>query len=151
MARHRRRPIRIGPLTHIHRGPGAWSVTVMRRGHNFADYFGDAVWGGRERALVAAQRFRDQLLLRIGPDTRVRRQIPKGTRRRTGVVGVNLERHVVEGRAYERYVAHWQDPEKGTQRRRFLVQRYGKEQALALATEVREAGVAHKHAYQLAR
>ena len=126
-------------------------MTVRRRGHNFADYFSDAVWGGRERSLVAAQRFRDQLLLRVGPDTRVRRTISKGTRSTTGVVGVSLERHVVEGRGYERYVASWQDPETGPQRRRFLIERYGKEQALALALEAREAGVAHNHAHQLAR
>ena len=126
-------------------------MTVRRRGHNFGDYFPDAVWGGRDRALLAAQHFRDQLLLRIGPDTRVRRRSPKGTRNVTGVVGVRLERHVVEGRVYHRYVAHWPDPEKGTRRRRFLVERYGKEQARALAIEAREAGVAHSHAQQLAR
>lgn len=151
MARRGRRPTRIGPRTHIRREPGAWTVTVTRMGHNFADYFGDAVWGGRGRALLAARHFRDQLLQRIGPDTRVRRQIPKGTRSETGVVGVSLERHVVDGRVYERYVANWQDPERGLRRRRFLVERYGKERALALAREAREAGVANNHTCQLAR
>ena len=73
--------MRIGPLTHIRRESGAWSVQVTRRGHTFADYFADVVWGGRQGALLAAQHFRDQLLLRIGPDSRVRRQVPKGTRR----------------------------------------------------------------------
>ena len=67
------------------------------------------------------------------------------------MVGVNLEAHVVEGRMYERYVAHWQDPQKGFQRRRFLVERYGREQALALAMEARKAGVAHRHLYEMAR
>lgn len=151
MARHRRRSTPTGPRTHIRRDPGAWTVTVTRRGHNFADFFPDAVWGGRARALVAAQRFRDQLLLCIGPDTRVRRRSPKGTRNVTGVVGVSLERHVVDGRVYHRYVAHWPGPEKGTRRRRFLVERYGKEGAFALAVEAREAGVARGHAHQLAR
>lgn len=151
MAGPRRRPTRIGPLTHIRRDPGAWTVTVRRRGHNFGDYFPDAVWGGRDRSLVAAQRFRDQLLLLIGPDTRVRRRSPKGTRNVTGVVGVSLEPHVVDGLVYHRYVAHWPDPEKGTRRRRFLVERYGKEEAFALAVEAREAGVARGHAHQLAR
>ena len=126
-------------------------MTVIRRGHTYADYFGDAVWGGRARALLAAQHFRDQLLQRIGPDTRARRQIPKGTRSETGVVGVSLERHVVGGRVYGRYVAHWQDPEKGPQRRRFLVEHYGKQRALALAMDAREAGVAHSDAYHRAR
>jgi len=42
------------------------------------------------------------------------------------VVGVGLEPHAVDGRVYERYVARWQDPEKGLQRRRFLVEHYGR-------------------------
>ena len=88
---------------------------------------------------------------RIEPDTRVRRRVPRGVRSVTGVVGVSRERHMVDGRGYERYVANWQDPEKGPQRRRFPVQRYGREQALALAIEAREAGVARVHAEQLRR
>lgn len=151
MAQRRRKPMRIGPLTNIQQEPGAWSVAVLRRGRGFRDYFPYAVWGGPRPALVAAQRFRDELLLRIGPDTRVRRRIPKGIRSGTGVVGVSRERYVVGSRAYERYVANWQNPEKGPQRRRFLVQRYGKERALGLAKEAREAGVAHNHTYRMAR
>jgi hypothetical protein len=104
------------------------------------DYFGDAVWGGRARALLAAQHARDELLRRIDPDQRVRCRTPRGSRSRTGAVGVSLEVHVVDGRIYHRYVAHWQDPEKGSQRRRFLVERHGEEQALALAIGAREAG-----------
>jgi hypothetical protein len=139
MRRPRARPV--ASLTNIRREPGAWYVQIWRRGRHFADYFSDAVWGGRAQALVAAQRFRDELLLRIEPDTRVRRRKPKGARTRTRVVGVTLEPHVVDGRVYERYVATWRDPERGTLRRRFLVQRYGKKEALALAIEARERGV----------
>jgi hypothetical protein len=146
----RGRRSRVGPLTHIRREPGAWSVIVSRGGRRFVDYFSDAVWGGKGHALVAAQRFRDRLLLRIEPKTGVLR-VPSGMGNTTGAVGVRLERHVVEGRVYERYVASWPDPEKGRQRRRFHVERYGRRQALALAVEAREAGVAHCHAQELAR
>jgi hypothetical protein len=123
----------------------------VRRGQGFADYFGAAVFGGRERALLAAQHFRDKLLQRIDPDTRVRRRMPKGTRSKTGLVGVSRERHVVDGRIYERYVACWRDADKKPRRRRFLVERYGRQRALALANEARAAGVARSHAEQLAR
>ena len=75
-------------------------MKVTRAGDTFADYFGDAVWGGRALALLAAQQFRDRLLRRIDPNSRVRRQVPKGIRSLTGVVGVGLEPHVVDGRAY---------------------------------------------------
>ena len=151
MARGRRRPARIGPLTNIIEGPDGWTVRVERRGKAFPEYFGYAVWGGKNRAKLAAQRYRDELLLRIEPDSRVRRQTPKGRRSKTGVVGVSVEPHEVGGRVYRRYVACWQDPEEGPKRRRFLVEHHGEEGARALAIETREAGVAHLRAYLLAR
>jgi hypothetical protein len=148
MAQRRRRQTRIGPFTHIHREAGAWSVHVTRKAHTFTGHFADAVWGGRGRALLAAQRFRDELLMRIGPDTRVRRRLPRGLPNKTGMVGVSLERYKVEGRVYERYVALWRDLDRRTRRRRFLVQRYGREEARTLAVEARKAGVAEREAYE---
>ena len=109
------------------------------------------MWGGRALALLAAQHARDELLRRIDPDQRVRRRLPKGCRSKTGVVGVTFEVHVVDGRVYHRYVACWQDPRKGLQRRRFLVEHHGEEQARALAIDAREVGVARSRAYLLAR
>jgi len=137
------RSIRIGPFTNIDRDPRgpAWTVVVKRRGRNYPKYFSDAVWGGRAKALVAARRWRDELLRRIDPDTRVRRRPPRGSRNRTGIVGVTLELHKVGGRVYERYVAMWPDPEKGGDRRRFQVARYGRKRAKALAKEARQAGL----------
>lgn len=151
MPRPRRRVPRIGPRTNIHREPEGWSVAVVRRGNRIADYFGDAVYGGRAVALLAAQRVRDELLLRLGPDTRVRRQIPKGQQSRTGVVGVSLERQRVRGRVYEYFLACWVDPELGPQRRRFSIRRHGRQVARALALEARQSGVARSHAYLLER
>jgi hypothetical protein len=124
-------------------------VKVRRGGRDFVDYFGDAVFGGRARALLAARHGRDDLLRRIEPDLRVRRRAPRGRRSKTGVVGVSLEPHVVDGRVYHRYLAHWQDAEKGPQRRRFLVEHYGDEEARARAIAAREAGVARSRAYLL--
>ena len=149
--RGRRRTGTVGRLTNIRRDRGAWTVSVIRRAETFADYFPDAVWGGREGALVAAQRFRDGLLLHIGPDTRVRRTVPRSASSSTGVVGVTLEEHEVDGKVYERAVAQWRDADKKTRRRRFLVERYGMQRALALARAARKAGVAKAHAERLAR
>jgi hypothetical protein len=100
---------------------------------------------------VAAQRLRDELLERIAADTRVRRQPTKGRGSKKGVAGVWSERHVVGGRAYERYVASWQDPEKRQRRRRFLVKRYGRDRAFKLAVRAREEGVASADAQLRAR
>ena len=84
MARPPRRRVDVGPRTHIHREPEGWSVQVTRRGETVKDYFGDAVWGGRRWSLLAVQHFRDRLLQRIEPDTRIRRRIPRGHRSKTG-------------------------------------------------------------------
>ena len=151
MVKGRRQRYRIGHLANIRRELGAWTVTVMRQGRRFVDYFPDRVWGGRERALVAAQRFRDGLLMHVEPDTRVRRRTPEGSLNLTGVVGVSFEEYEVDGRDYERFVAHWPDPDKGKQRRRFGVGRYGMKRALALAVAARAAGVARVRAEALAR
>jgi hypothetical protein len=85
-------------------------LRVRRGGREYPDYFGDAVYGGRRKALRAAQHARDQLMRRIDGDARVRSRKPKGSRSRTGVVGVTRERHIVDGRVYHRYVATWPDP-----------------------------------------
>ena len=119
MSRGRRKWKPVGPRTNISRDKrdSGWSVHLIRGGRQYAGNFADAVWGGgRGPAQLAARRFRDRLLLRVEPDLRVRRRIPEGARGRTGEVGISRERYLVGGRAYERYVAHWQDPERGPSR-----------------------------------
>jgi len=151
VANRRARREQIAPLTNIHREPEGWSVIVVRRRERYSDYFGDAVYGGRARALVAAQRYRDSLLRRIDPDTRVRRRMPRGVTSETGVVGVTLELYGVEDRWYERYVARWQDADGCNRRRRFSVLTRGKAKAMALAKDARESGVAQAEAERRAR
>jgi hypothetical protein len=119
---------------------------VTRRGHNYPAYFSDAVWGGRDKALVTARRWRDDLLQRSEPDTRVRERAPRGSRSATGIVGVTLETYEVGGRIYERYIAGWPDQKQGTRRRRFSVENYGKARARALAKEARKNGLAENRA-----
>jgi hypothetical protein len=140
------------PAHHIQRQLGAWYVVVCRRGRIYQRYFADAVWGGAPQALVAAQRFRDQLLERIPPDTRVRRRIPKGVRKpTTDVVGVTLEKYRVEGREYERYIGTWKDAEGSFRRRRFSVGRYGRKGAYDRALRARKEGVALARAERLSQ
>ena len=153
MAGGRRKWKPVGPRTNISRDKRdcGWSVRLTRGGRVFTGNLADAVFGGRGASLVAAQHLRDRLLLRVEPDLRVRRRIPEGARSRTGEVGISRERYLVDGRRYERYVAHWQDPERGPQRRRFSVVRHGRAGAMELARRAREAGVARSRAYQLTR
>jgi hypothetical protein len=137
---------RMGPLTNITRydDERAWFVHIERRGQKVTGWFADNVWGDRKKSQIAAQRFRDELLTRVEGDTRERRRPPKGTRSKTGIVGVTVEEYVVGGRRYRRFVAGWKDEAGVWNRRRFLVQRYGEPQAKALAVEVRKAGVARR-------
>jgi hypothetical protein len=119
---------------------------VTREGQSHSDYFPDAVYGGKRQALIAARRYRDEILSRIEPDTRVRRKPPRDSRNQTGHVGVELEEYEVDGRYYERYVAHWRDADGRPRRSRYSVGRYGKDGALELAVRTREGGVAQARA-----
>ncbi len=141
----------MGPRDNISRQPGAWYVIVTRRGMPYTRYFSDAVWGGKRLALVAAQRYRDRLLRRIEPDTRVRRKHPRGSRNETRHVGVSFEEYEVEGRWYERFIADWKDADGRQMRRRFSVNKYGLAEAEALAVEARNEGVAESRAVRRAR
>jgi hypothetical protein len=129
----------------------AHSVVVTRRGRLYSGHFSDGVWGGRAQSRIAAQRWLYALLKDIDPDTRVRQRPPKGSLSKTGIVGVSLETYRVDGRPYQRYVAKWQGLEKGSQKRRFSVSRYGRNHAQALAREARKAGVARYEAQLSAR
>lgn len=143
---------RVRSHTNIHRDDrGAWDVHITREGKLYTGHFADAVYGGREKSYLAARRFRDGLLRRIEPDTRVRRRVPRGSQSETGVVGVMFERYLVEGREYERFVADWKDPEGQSRRRRFSVGLYGKRGAFERAKEERRRGVAHTRDLLLAR
>lgn len=122
----------------------AWYVHVERKGRNCTGWFADNVWGGREKALIAARRFLDELLMRVEGDTRERRRPPRGTRSKTVIVGVSVEDYVVGGRRYRRYIAGWKDAAGDWRRRRFSAGRYGRRQARTLAAEARRAGVARR-------
>jgi hypothetical protein len=98
MARERRRISRVGRFTNIAKEPEGWSVVITRDRCTVRKYFGNAVFGGQAQALVAAQHFRDRLLQRIAPDSRVRQRAARRSRSVTGVVGVSLERYTVDGR-----------------------------------------------------
>jgi hypothetical protein len=150
--KRRRRPYReVGPFTNIYREPGAWAVRVLRGGRYHVGHFADATFGGRREALTAARRFRDQLFRTIDPDTRVRRRVPKGSRNETRKVGVAFEVYEVDGRRYQRYVAHWKDEDGRSRRRRFSVGKYGDALAFKLAATARNEAVENVRVVLLAR
>jgi hypothetical protein len=134
---------RVGPLTNIFSDRDAWTVCILREGERRWGHFAFDVYGGRAPALLAAQRYRDELLRDAPPDTRVRRRKPRGTRRKPAKVGVTHETYVVQGREYERYVALWIDADGKVRRRRFsagILRSHA--EARALAEAERDEGVA---------
>lgn len=131
----------MGPFTNIYREPGAWAVRALRGGKPHVGHFADATYGGKRKALIAARRFRDRLLRFIEPDIRVRQRVPKGSRNETRKVGVAFEVYDVDGRRYQRYIAHWKDEDGRSQRRRFAVGKYGDALAYKLAAMARDEAV----------
>jgi hypothetical protein len=151
MKRRRRAYRTVGPFTNIYREPGAWAVRVLRGGKYHVGHFADATFGGKREALIAARRFRDDLLRIIEPDIRVRRRVPKGSRNETRKVGVAFEVYEVDGRRYQRYIAHWKDEDGRSRRRRFSVGKYGDALAFKLAAMARHEAVEKVRAVLRAR
>ncbi len=117
-----------------------WQVRLQRRGVKYGKFFGDGVFGGVDRSLIAAKRWRDRLLERLEGEEMVR-ICTRSTRNRSGVVGVSKVSVVTNGTTYEFWQATW-SPEKGRRRCvKFSIRRYGDQEAFRLAVLAREEGV----------
>ena len=121
-----------------------WSVGTKRGGKRWKRYFRDEKGpGGREKALERARAYRDKLLAKIGPATKVKRRVPRSS---TGVVGVvRVEETSKAGETLVRFCASW-PVVTGTNVRRskrvsFSAGRWGEERAFRLAVRARKEGV----------
>ena len=61
-----------------------WVVTAKRKGKRFTRYFSDTPLG-RRKAFRAARAFRDKLVSKLSPPTKIKRRYIRNT---TGVIGV---------------------------------------------------------------
>lgn len=115
-----------------------WVVATKRRGTRHVKYFSDRP-GGRAAALRLAQRFRDDLLRRLPPATKVKQTYSLNT---TGVIGVALVRERTRtGKPTERYAATWPGPDGTRGKATFSIGRYGKARARSLAIQARQDGL----------
>jgi hypothetical protein len=132
----------VGPRTNIYRQAGAWQVQIIRRGQSHGGWFADSVYAGRQPALIAARRRRDELLRQLAGDTRTRRRHRAG-RRSSLPVGVSKERYRSGPRWYTRMVGHWTDVDGQPRKRGFSIRLYGRagarQRALAASRQGREA------------
>lgn len=123
---------------HARHGFRGWSVRFMRRRELELRFFADRKWGGRSAALETALRYPDDRLLALYPPLQTRLT---SSRSNTGIVGVFLENHSVEGRSCQRYCASWPLGGGRYTRRYFAVKAHGKRRALALAAKARRDGI----------
>ena len=133
---------------HIHRIDNddkrthSWLVQVQRRGKIVFQYFSDNLYGGKRKALTAAQQYRDQLLDQMQDE-----QYPLWRRNRkrrnntSGIVGVGryLARETVGGKLVERafWQAFWDGSDGKRHSRKFSVSKYGEAKAKSLARAAR--------------
>jgi hypothetical protein len=120
-----------------------WQVRIQWKGVRFGRFFSDAAWGGREAALLCAERYRDRLLARLerrqaGSSASTRSHTAPASRNRSGMVGVaRIVQRSAAGVEYYFWQASWTAPDGTRETMRFSVQKHGEELALTLACEAR--------------
>ncbi len=120
-----------------------WQVRIQWKGVRFGRFFSDAAWGGREAALLCAERYRDRLLARLerrksDASASTRSHTAPASRNRSGMVGVaRIVQRSAAGVEYFFWQASWTAPDGTRETVRFSVQKHGEELALTLACEAR--------------
>ncbi|HEX4158787.1 MAG TPA: AP2 domain-containing protein [Rhizomicrobium sp.] len=123
-----------------------WKVNIKRRTRYMHKYFPDVKYGGKEKALEAAQAYLESLMSSISnPDYMLWRRNKKTEANTSGIVGVG--RYVVKFRKGKRiqWQAAWQDVEGKQHCKIFLVSTHGERQARALAIAARRDAMAELH------
>ncbi|MDX2214898.1 MAG: AP2/ERF family transcription factor [Oculatellaceae cyanobacterium bins.114] len=117
-------------------------VRLMWRGKQYAKFFSDKKYGGKQKALKAAEQYFDELDEQMPLDSQVGRMSVRNT---SGIVGVSRTKSASRGHRYEYWQARWGS---GDNRKsaKFSIHKYGEEKAKQLAIEARqqwekEAGV----------
>ena len=116
-----------------------FGVRIKRGAERWSKYFSDKP-AGRAAALRRAQEYRDRLVARLPPPTKLKRT---NVANRTGVIGVVFMRERTRaGNRSERYIALWPIKGGGRVKRSFSVAKYGKREAFRMAVAARRKGVA---------
>lgn len=120
-----------------------WQVRIQWRGVRMGRFFSDSAWGGREAALLCAERYRDRLVARLdrrnaGVRASPRSHTSPAARNQSGVVGVSrIVQRSAGGVEYSFWQASWTTPEGTRETVRFSIRKHGEEVALSLACEAR--------------
>ena len=116
-----------------------WLVRILRGSEKRSRFFSDKAHGGRAKSKKKAEECYQAWVAEMQPPNSTRDKITR--RNSTGVVGVHLATETdprYKDCLYVSYVASWMNEERRRCNIRFLVNKYGKKNALALATIARE-------------
>lgn len=122
-----------------------WWVRFKRKDKKIYQSFYDSKFGSKEQALAAAKIFRDAIEaeLEIG---KVSRGIG-GEQNTSGILGVSRVKSTTRKKygTYVYYVwqAHWMSSPRKDVVKKFSISKYGEEEALRLAIEARQKGMAN--------
>jgi hypothetical protein len=124
----------------------AWRVSLRRKGKALVKNFPDKKWGGKRKALQLAKQYRDELLVKYPPISRIEFASTRRRNNTSGVTGVCLVtcKYRLANGAERRamyWEAIWPTVPGGHINKRFSVATYGKEKAFELAHMARRKGL----------
>jgi AP2 domain len=109
-------------------------VRLTWRGTQYAKFFSDKKYGGKRKALKAAEQYFDELDEQMPLESQVGRM---SVRNSSGIVGVSRTKSSSRGHRYEYWQAWWGS---GGDRRsaKFSINKYGEDKAKELAIQARQ-------------
>lgn len=131
-----------------HKGTHGWQVRFQSPSDKAKDinhFFNDEKFGGKDKALKAAELFRDAMEIEYDPEHPGSLDIMRKTRNKSGIVGVHRTKQISRKKygtyVYDVWQAHFPIEKNKHRSRRFSISKYGEEEALKLAIECREEGI----------
>lgn len=121
-------------LRYEHHNFTGWQVSVCRNRVRYQRYISDNTAGGKQKALRAAIKLRDELIASL-PTSHPR----ASSRNSSGVLGVYVLRR---GRKLVGYGASWHSSDGTRIRKAYSVSRWGEKKARALAAHARSVASA---------
>lgn len=116
-------------------------VRICRKGKRINEFFADKAYGGKRKALVAAEARYAELIAQYGPSNQYTTRNILTDRNTTGYVGVHLAKSVDtiwSNNEYFAYCASWVDEDKRRRKIAFSISKHGKKGALELAVLARK-------------
>jgi hypothetical protein len=129
----------------------SWVVVISRKRKTYFRSFSDRTYGGKNRALAAAKRYRDEILATYPPMTlRAFCSILKSNNK-SGISGVcryvSNENNPKGGEPRPYWVARWSPEPRKTKCKKFSIEKYGEEEAFHLAVLARQRALKQLKGY----